>query len=527
MSLSRFARTFAVLGACLLARAVAQQDTAAANSATAPSEQMCRTRANDTVEKLLSCIQAPSLWQQLSHFQEIADAHPDAHGHGNRDTGTSGYKASVDYVVGLMQSAGYQVTIQSYPYAAKDAVAVRFGTEEKDYAVGRDYHVPSHSGSGILTAVVQPVGGRGNGCVADDFFGFARGNIALLPRGGCAADVQVEHAQEAGAAAVILYNNLGIGSAPANESDATNARARSRAAGGAYPVRLKHAATIPVVGVVSSPVGWELLQRCASSREQPVHLEIGKRTTIGTDYNVIAESPLGDANHIVVVDAHLDSIFGAGMLDNASGSTTMLEIALNMANTATRNRLRYIWFGGEELGLLGSAYYTTHLTDADRQRIEFDIDVDVTATPNFDYLVADPKYASNVNRFPKNVVPQSQFGNAVFETFFKSQNVPARSALFGNDGTDSNSFSLIGIPNSGILTQQDCCKADWEVKLWGGVRGNYEGKIPSFDGGCVDYPDRWCDNLSNNDPDVLELASKAAAYVTLHVANHKFASAGP
>ena len=133
----------------------------------------------------------------------------------------------------------------------------------------------------------------------------------------------------------------------------------------------------------------------------------------------------------------------------------------------------------------------------------------------------------NVNQFPKNVVPESKIGNDLLEEYVRSQNMPARSASFGNDGTDSNSFSLIGIPNTGILTQQDCCKAAWEVKLWGGYRGNYEGNIPSFDGGCVDNPGRWCDNLSNNNPVVFELASKAAAYVTFHIAEHKFADEGP
>ena len=92
---------------------------------------------------------------------------------------------------------------------------------------------------------------------------------------------------------------------------------------------------------------------------------------------MIADSPYGDPNHVVVVDAHLDSIFGPGMLDNASGSTTILEIALQMSGTPTLNQLRYIWFGGEELGLLGSAYYTNNLTPEERNVIAFDIDADV------------------------------------------------------------------------------------------------------------------------------------------------------
>ena len=65
-----------------------------------------------------------------------------------------------------------------------------------------------------------------------------------------------------------------------------------------------------------------------------------------------------------------------------------------------------------------------------------------------------------------------------------------------------------GIPASGLLTGQDCCKNQDEVNLFGGSLGNYEGNIPSFDGGCVDNPFLWCDNLTNNDPEVLTFMSR-------------------
>jgi len=57
-------------------------------------------------------------------------------------------------------------------------------------------------------------------------------------------------------------------------------------------------------------------------------------------------------------------------------------------------------------------------------------------------------------------------------------------------GTDAFSFNEVGIPASGVLTGQDCCKSQEEVALFGGFTGNYEGNIPSFDGGCVDNPFR-------------------------------------
>jgi Peptidase family M28/PA domain len=461
----------------------------------------CRQRVNDTLAKLEQCIKQASLWRHLSRFQRIADQNPDKNGHGNRDTGTTGYAASVKYVAGLMKRAGYNVTIQPYQYKKSDVVGEpEFRSARRAYALDREWFVARRSAGGSVTAAVAPPNGDVTGCAATGFARFTRGNIALIERGSCALDVQVAHAEKAGAAAVILYNTPD---------------------GDVHEARLVEAATVPVIGLASSAVGAELLAQYRSGNAPTVHVGIRMQTHTGVDYNVIADSPYGDPNHVVVIDAHLDSIYGAGMLDNASGSTSILEVALAMAQTPTQNQLRYIWFGGEEIGLLGSRYYTRNLTQQQLQQIAFDVDVDVTATPNFDLLVADPRFAHNADRFPPNVVPQSKKGNQYFYDFFQQAGAASQAAWFGNDGTDSNAFSLVGVPNTGILTQQDCCKHKWETKIWGGYLGNYEGEVPGHDGGCVDNPHRWCDNLSNNDPFLLELVSKSVAFATFKLANRR------
>ncbi len=478
-----------------------------------------RALVKDTPEKLLASIQLPALWQHLSDFQTIADQHPDRAGHGNRDTGTAGYKASVDYVANLMKQAGYKVTIQSYTYGMTQVIDTpQFNFAGRSYQVEHDWVVARLSAGGTLSAPVRPVSGSGTGGSAGEFAHFPRGAIALLQRGDCSFDTQVVHAEEAGASAVILCDSPSTVEAQGKPDRAIAGRTMRRP-------RLHHQAKIPVLTVTAPALAHDLLSRSADGQAPVARLEIRTERRSGADYNVIADSPYGDPAHVVVVEAHLDSIFGPGILDNASGSTTILEIALQMASTPTRNQLRYVWFGGEEIGLLGSAYYSKNLTPSELARIAFDIDVDVTATPNYDYLVADPKFAYNANRFPPNVVPDSQVGNQAFADFFAARGVVSRSASFGNDGTDSNSFSLVGIPNTGVLTQQDCCKGEPEVALWGGFLGNYEGTIPGFDGGCVDRPNIYCDDLSNNDPAVLELVSQAAAYATYQLANHLFAPA--
>ncbi len=473
----------------------------------APSEAQCAARDNATPALLQQCIRLPFLWGHLSRLQAIADANPGPTGHGNRDTGTTGYRQSVEYVAGLMRQAGYAVSVQTYTWLHYHVQSVALTADGVALAPERDFAVARLSAAGTVDAVLQEAG---TGCAAADFTGFRRGGAALLARGACSAEVAIGNAAAAGAAAAMLYNAPAASGAPLRHAHQD---------GLAFEAMLGAPSAIPAIAYASNRVGAALAASVHAGRAPMLHLALTAGRYTDQDYNLIADSPYGDARHTLVIEGHLDAIYGAGMLDNGSGSVSILQTALALAHTPTLNRLRYIWFGGEELGLLGSAYYTKHLTAAEKSRIAFDLDADVTATPNYDVLVASARYAPNVAKFPANVVPDSAPGDAAFLAYFGAHRIPATPAWFGNEGTDSNSFSLIGIPNTGILTQQDCCKTKAEVAVWGGEVGNYEGQLHSFNGGCVDQPHRWCDNLSNNDPAVFEAVSKAVATVTLQLAN--------
>jgi len=239
------------------------------------------------------------------------------------------------------------------------------------------------------------------------------------------------------------------------------------------------------------------------------------------DYNVIADSPGGNKNHTVVVDAHLDAIYGEGMLDNASGSATILDIAQMLKNVNPTNHLRFIWFGGEELGLFGSTAYINSLSATDRSHIGYDLDADVTATPNYIIGVLDPAapdfFGGTVSQtFPNRVYKASTVARDQAVGYFDS--IGKNHEFLSPVGTDAINFNKVGIPASGLLTGQDCCKSQHEVDLFGGQLGNYEGNLGTSDGGCVDNPFRWCDNLSNNDPSVLTFMSQAFASMVLQMA---------
>jgi hypothetical protein len=487
----------------------------------------CANRVNDTARKLLPCIRTDDLWRHMRAFQAIADAHPGPDGHPSRNSGEPGYKASADYVARVMREAGYDVQIQTYKFfyfAYKGLPALReVSPTAHDYTVATDFNAGQSTGT--TTAALQPVGGivlpptptssSASGCAASDFAGFVPGRVALIQRGTCNLGAKVVNAQAAGAAGVIIFNEGNPG--------------RTGVFGGGALVDgsgTRIVASVPVA-FTTFAAGSDLLNQYNAA--------IGGGTALPTmnltvnavvnpnadDYNVIADSRGGDPNHVVVVDAHLDAIFGAGMLDNASGSATILDIAQMMRKVKPRNKLRFIWFGGEELGLLGSTFYVNNLSPTELAKIGYDLDADVTATPNYVVGVLDPAGVDLFSRtvstqFPPQVYEPSKLARDQGIHYFDS--IGKNHILFSPVGTDAFNFNQVGIPASGVLTGQDCCKLQSDVDLFGGTTGNFEGHIPSTDGGCVDLPFRWCDNLSNNDRNVMTFVSRGFANMVVNMA---------
>jgi Zn-dependent M28 family amino/carboxypeptidase len=491
----------------------------------AAASTSCDTQVNDTPGKLLPCITTADLWHHMQAFQRIADDNPGPDGMPSRNSGEPGYKASVHYVARSMKAAGYDVTIQTYKFFYFAYTGLPEFSEVSPtahtYALSAEWNPGQSTGS--TTAPVQPAGGivipptptstSSSGCSPADFTGFTPGRIALIQRGACNFGVKVQNAQAAGASGVIIFNEGNPG-----RTDVVNGSLTDAAGDRIVP-------TIPVA-FTSFGIGDTLYQQATQGGTAPV-MTLDIKAVVNPnalDYNVIADSKGGANNHVVVVDAHLDAIYGAGMLDNASGSAAILDIAQQMKNVTPRNKLRFIWFGGEELGLLGSSYYIDALSPTDLRHIKYDLDADVLATPNYVVGVLDPAapdfFGRTVtSRFPKRVYQPSKVARNQAVDYFNS--IGKRHEFFSPTGTDAFNFNAAGIPASGLLTGQDCCKTQHEVDLFGGYTGNYEGNVPGTDGGCVDRPFLWCDNLSNNDPAVLTFMSKAFATMVVKMAFNK------
>ena len=118
-------------------------------------------------------------------------------------------------------------------------------------------------------------------------------------------------------------------------------------------------ATIAAV-ITSYTLGNELLQAYKQGQNPTVDFKVYGSFTDRFLPQVIAETRGGDPDHVVVVGAHLDSVpAGPGINDDGSGTATLLAQAQEVADGhyKLRNKIRFMWFGAEENGLVGSTYY--------------------------------------------------------------------------------------------------------------------------------------------------------------------------
>ncbi|MFL5750027.1 MAG: M28 family peptidase, partial [Chloroflexota bacterium] len=418
---SRLSKSWLVL-LCLVAAGLL-----APAGASAITSAQCDARVNDTPAKLIECVQTDDLWGHMQAFQAIADANPSpADGHPSRNSGEPGYKASADYVADKMTKAGYDVQIQTYKfdYAAFTGTPTWSETSPtaRSFTVVDDWNAGTSNGT-VTNKELQPAGGiilpptptssSTSGCTSADFNGFTAGHIALIQRGGCNYGVKVLNAKAAGAVGVVIFNEGNPGRTSVIAGTLLDANDQP------------FTPDIPVA-FTSLDIGRSLFNEYQAGTPPVMSLDIHVIVKPNADdYNVIAESKGGDPNHVLVVDAHLDAIYGAGMLDNASGSATILDIAEQMKNVNPRNKLRFIWFGGEELGLLGSQYYVANLPKSEQNHIGYDLDADVTATPNYTIGVLDPAGPDlfsgvSTNTFPNRVYKASTIARDQAVAYFDS-----------------------------------------------------------------------------------------------------------
>ncbi|WP_030721757.1 M28 family peptidase [Streptomyces sp. NRRL S-237] len=205
--------------------------------------------------------------------------------------------------------------------------------------------------------------------------------------------------------------------------------------------------------------------------------------------NLIADWPGGPADQTVMFGAHLDGVSaGPGINDNGSGSATLLENALVLAqkNPTMTKHVRFAWWTDEEQGLNGSEFYVNQLSSAQRSAIKGYYNFDMVGSTNGGYFI------NNVNSTTA----------APLKAYWTSLNLAPEENTEGQGRSDDYSFQQAGIPTSGYAAGASARKTSAQATKWGGTaNAAYDPCYHSS-----------CDTTNNINATVLNRSADGVAY---------------
>jgi hypothetical protein len=310
--------------------------------------------------------QAPSLARTVVADSRVMEYVRDLTALGPRLTGTAAYQRAADWAAAQLRASGVE-TVAFEPFTVPDA----WERERASAQVVAPQSVPlrvaalgwTPSTPGVIEAEVvaladsSPGQTAGSGALVD-------GRIVLLPAGdsggGTFSSATVRRRaldralSKAGALAIL---------APELERD-DELIAHDRTIGATT-------GALPVAQIVRDDA--DAIRRLLDAGPVRMSLELRNRVMPGpiAVNNVVGEiRGREQAGESVIVGAHLDSWdFSAGAQDNATGAAMVLEAARVVAAQPrpARRSIRFMLWGGEEQGQLGSsAYVRDHAADLDR-----------------------------------------------------------------------------------------------------------------------------------------------------------------
>lgn len=466
-----------------------------------------RVRGAHLAARLVERTTGEGAMRHLEELQRIAEKHD-----GNRAAGTAGYDAAARYVGELLDEAGYEVTYQEFDFSYREALTERLSVRtptDRDIEVRAMSYTASSPEGGTTaeltevragaagapaaerrTGITEDVAAAGGaGCAASDFGPEVEGRIALIERGLCTFAEKQANAADAGAVGVLIYDNEdGTGPLGGTLGDP---------AAGRLPT-----------GGISRADGRALSEALDAGETVTVDMELRELAEDRRTLNVIAETPGGDPDTVVMAGAHLDSVLdGSGMNDNGSGTAGVLETALRFAE-ATRvdsrepehgNTVRFAFWGAEELGLLGAEHYVAELTQPERDRIDLYLNFDMIASPNYGLFVYDGDGSEGISA--PGPEGSAQIEHAI-TAFLDDRGEQPRPTAF-NGRSDYGPFIDAGIPAGGTFTGAEGVKTAEQAELWGGeVGAPYD---PCYH--------RACDDLDNISAEALDVNTRVIAHL--------------
>ncbi|WP_134704524.1 M28 family peptidase [Ammoniphilus sp. YIM 78166] len=327
-----------------------------------------------------------------------------------RVSGTIEEANTAQYIKDQLEGFGLKTEVQEFQFESwrpATDTSLSVNGQVLDYKPRTMTFTPS----GDVTA---PLAYAGLGTVAEAASAGLSGKIALIQRGSISFAEKVVNAYNNGAVGVIIYNNQG------GDLNGTLGNAES--------------GVLPAVGITLQQ-GNDLLAQLQQG-EVTVNLKVvGAANEVVTSQNVIATKPATqkDTGDIIIISSHHDSVpLAPGANDNASGVAVTVEMARIFEDMPTDTELRFITFGSEEVGLVGSDYYARNLSAEEKARIKGVFNLDMVGSKDAGDLVM---YTSDGQ---KNTVTDL--------TASAAARLSVLPAYGGETRSDHHSFWLQGIP---------------------------------------------------------------------------------
>lgn len=292
-----------------------------------------------------------------------------------RVAGTEQEDAAVAYIKKSFESYGYKTEVQAFTftdYTSPHTIKLSIDSFTKSLdPQALEYSISGQVSGEIVTA--------GLGKVEELQYLDLTGKIALLERGEISFNDKMSNVIAKGAIGAIFYNNV-PGTIMGSLGEVNRA-------------------FVPAV-LLTEAEGDELVKHINNKPSTHASIRIkGSKSQKNISHNVIAtKMPTSNKKQvkksskidkdIIVISAHHDSVAGApGANDNASGSAMTLELSRVMKNIPSETEIRFITFGAEEFGLLGSTHYVANLTEDEISRITANFNLDMVGSKDAGELI--------------------------------------------------------------------------------------------------------------------------------------------
>ena len=322
-----------------------------------------------------------------------------------RVAGTASEKTAAKFITEQLETYGYSVESQDFQfdhYIFPQLVELTIEGLDKSFTPAAFQYSVSGNVSGELINV-------NNGLVADYEKIDVKGKIAVATISDIYFEEIVLNAADAGAVGVIINFNDGLPNT-------------------GWSLGKHHDDFIPTIAL-STADGKSLLNLMGDNESVTGTVTIeGADIQIRESQNIIVTKPSNTSDdEIIIVGAHYDSVESSpGASDNASGTAVLLEVARVLENVSTEKELRFLFFGAEELGLIGSEKYVDGMTKKEINR--------TSAMFNMDMV-------GSANAGPLTVLTVDGFSNTVTETAKSISEFP----LEFTDRSDHAPFHHAGI----------------------------------------------------------------------------------